>query len=829
MEDGGDEIGETRELDRNSTNFAVELFEYLKSAKWDSGLDFLLYHQNIVRIYMRNVSSTARGLLIYHGTGMGKSLLAMSIAIDQIEERPVIVLLTKSLITNMRAAIHQYHQMRSEFDPNWKKLSIPEIEEWIDKHFSFVSMNASNMYAQMETAQRRSAEHLTRQSLETRIGLLLDELRLDGRMLIVDEAHNFFRAVSNGAANASKLYDLVMRSHDLKIVFLSGTPIVHDPFELAVCFNMLGSRNFTLFTEYYQDFRREFVSEDGTSIIKKNYFQNRIFGLVSFVDRKSTPGIRAERAPVSGETKYAVLKGVSFPQEYDLQTIKCKMEEEQFGVYLLARDKEKSESAERFGVFNREDLGPLQKPRGPRSTYRVQSRQLSNYCPPKGLTQIKEPTAIPGIIKSVKFERMLEVILASHDKQLGLIYSQFTGIGGLGIFARFLEQHGYSAFVLPEKTSRGVGILRPIKSAEQQALQESLEKIDGSGDESVPILDDKPPTSITSQLMAEKMYANAIPQQSQPPETPPQKQLPLDVGGGKRFALIIGDIPTDDREIIRNIFNSKENAHGEIIALLLVSSTGAEGLDLMHVRHIHILEPYWNYGRIQQVRARGIRNNSHADLPPEEQNVSTYLYVAVGPPGFKGTTTDEEILAMTMQGKKLINSFEEALKEVSIECALNGGQNCRICVPNKHNLFTAELMRDLRALDPCVPAETHTVSARKVQYGGNTYFYIPSAQSIYGVKIYQHDPRINAYMEVDQSLPDYSAIAGAITAQEQAARAAVKAKTAEAKTAEAKTAETKQHVESAKQEPKQEIAKNKEDKVVGKYETASDDEDLAII
>ena len=41
---------------------------------------------------------------------------------------------------------------------------------------------------------------------------------LDGKLLIVDEAHNLFRATTNGSANARELYDLILASKDLKVV-----------------------------------------------------------------------------------------------------------------------------------------------------------------------------------------------------------------------------------------------------------------------------------------------------------------------------------------------------------------------------------------------------------------------------------------------------------------------------------------------------------------------------------------------------------------------------------------------------------------------------------
>ena len=67
------------------------------------------------------------------------------------------------------------------------------------------------------------------------------------------------------------------------------------------------------------------------------------------------------------------------------------------------------------------------------------------------------------------------------------------------------------------------------------------------------------------------------------------------------------------------------------IQVILVSESGKEGISLMNVREVHILEPYWNFTRIQQVIGRAIRKGSHINLPLSERNVSVYLYIAALP------------------------------------------------------------------------------------------------------------------------------------------------------------------------------------------------------
>ena len=66
---------------------------------------------------------------------------------------------------------------------------------------------------------------------------------------------------------------------------------------------------------------------------------------------------------------------------------------------------------------------------------------------------------------------------------------------------------------------------------------------------------------------------------------------------------------------------------------MIISSAGAEGISLTCVRQVHILEPFWNYVRIDQVLGRAIRMKSHEQLPKEERNVEQYLYLSTLPQG----------------------------------------------------------------------------------------------------------------------------------------------------------------------------------------------------
>lgn len=67
------------------------------------------------------------------------------------------------------------------------------------------------------------------------------------------------------------------------------------------------------------------------------------------------------------------------------------------------------------------------------------------------------------------------------------------------------------------------------------------------------------------------------------------------------------------------------------VPVLLVSSSGAEGLDLKGTKLTQVLEPHWNPARVEQVVGRSARYESHTHLPENERHVEVEHYRSVLP------------------------------------------------------------------------------------------------------------------------------------------------------------------------------------------------------
>ena len=133
-----------------------------------------------------------------------------------------------------------------------------------------------------------------------------------------------------------------------------------------------------------------------------------------------------------------------------------------------------------------------------------------------------------------------------------------------------------------------------------------------------------------------------------------------------------------------NVLNSVDNNQGQKIKIVLGSPAASEGLSFLRVREIHILEPWHNINRIEQVIGRGLRNCSHKDLPIEERNVTIYYYASITKPlsfikSDSSKTDSDTITIETIDLKTYreasnkmykIAAIEDVIKKAAIDCNL---------------------------------------------------------------------------------------------------------------------------------------------------------------
>lgn len=606
----------------------------------------LTSYQHLIEEYLSD-ASPYRGILVYHGLGSGKTVTAVAVAERNIT-KGVIILLPASLKQNFINETIKYQGAQYGAPKNYFSLSREEqkrhektIVANIAKKYAFIAYNAPNFVKQVE--ELAYLPEVVPENAEKTFASLAKEEDFDNKIIIIEEAHTFFRyVISGGAKQAIVIFQKMMNAKNTKFICLTGTPVVGDPFELAPMFNLLRGyvgkdskgKPITLFPTEIQRFNEFFVDKEKNTMKNKGIFQDRSTGLVSYYR-----GIKDEL-------------GLVIPRKKGPYVVLCTMGSRQWKEYLRVRSIELD--FERRSKYKKEKFMKLEYKKEKRTsmgTYKVLSRQVCNFSLPEYLEKkVKEFQGTLKITGKDLYKAVTEFRVALIEKELDLAdlkknikdYSNkmhimannilkskkglvfvFSGFKDMGvrIFAKVLKAYGYVQYAHTAHTSAHTSAHASAKGGKDD----------------------------TSYM---------------------------------RYAIIDGDVPEKNKEEIMQIFNSPENKEGAIIRVLLGTNVIASGVSLFNVRETHIMESQWRDAELQQIIGRAIRLCGHSGLPLKDRDVSVYVYLSVAPKGTKesldvdnGMTSDQMIYYKALKEAKLFREFLLALQENAIDCPMNYAHN----------------------------------------------------------------------------------------------------------------------------------------------------------
>jgi hypothetical protein len=289
-----------------------------------------------------------------------------------------------------------------------------------------------------------------------------------------------------------------------------------------------------------------------------------------------------------------------------------------------------------------------------------------------------------GLVKySPKYAAILQRII--EGKGSSLVYSQFLDMEGIGIFLVVLKINDFQPIVIEESGKFSAETIKSLKKGPTVNRYLSF-----TGSESREV-----------RSLALKVF-NA-------------KFSPGEEGGA------FTDLPQEMSDVlVESGFTG--NLHGELCRVFCITSAGAEGLSLKNVRRVHIMEPYWNPVRTDQVKGRAVRICSHIDLnysaSPEdnERTVEVFTYCSTFAPeallhpdgstvfgridmavlsgdGMKPSdaakaglpvidgvkdyvvTSDEYLYSLSENKKKLLQNIQDLMKTSAVDCQINQYEN----------------------------------------------------------------------------------------------------------------------------------------------------------
>lgn len=149
---------------------------------------------------------------------------------------------------------------------------------------------------------------------------------------------------------------------------------------------------------------------------------------------------------------------------------------------------------------------------------------------------------------------------------------------------------------------------------------------------------------------------------------------PGESDGKNKYMLLTGDTPDSELSSLMQLVKSSKNRNGEKVRVIITTPAVSEGVDFRYIRQVHILDPWWNMSRMEQVAGRAMRTCSHALLPFDEQNCTVYYHVVRTGDGRE--CFDEYTYRTKVEAKAIkIAKVRKVLAESAMDCPLQNSVN----------------------------------------------------------------------------------------------------------------------------------------------------------
>lgn len=235
----------------------------------------LFPHQRIIRDFIQ-VQSPYRGILLYHELGAGKSGASIAAAEGYVGKKKVYILSPASLAQNYENELMKISTLGLNMKKTWSLIKInPDDKDAMDilknnyainftfndgliwvpmykndipiaeivvkdkKYTSFQLKDKEMINDTIQHIIKNRYTFISYNGLTQKIVSKLTKNGFDNSFIVIDEIHNFISRVVNGSKLARGLYNSIMNAIDCKLVLLSGTPIINNPYEITSLINLI--------------------------------------------------------------------------------------------------------------------------------------------------------------------------------------------------------------------------------------------------------------------------------------------------------------------------------------------------------------------------------------------------------------------------------------------------------------------------------------------------------------------------------------------------------------------------------------------------------------
>lgn len=630
-------------------------FDELSQSKCSQTNFALTPNQKFLKNFMSPLTPY-NGILLFHSVGVGKTCTAISIAeqYHQLYAKPVLVILSPALIDNFKKQLFDISKYNMETNQSSlctgttypdmildKTLIKPEqleknVTKLINQRYKFMG------YKKLVSIFDQTRDKIAKQEKDAskHDSMFYERIKdfFSNRLIIVDEAHNLRNSSEKGSKQTAQVFwNLLKYTENVKLVLLTATPMFNNANEIIWLLNLLltNDKRQNLKTSDVFDKHGDLTNAGRDVLIKASR------GYVSYM-RGENPFTFPFRLYPSINNDVRVLSTLP--------------------VFDMAKQKIKAEDKIKFLELVGSQMGTYQK-----KIYDIfkhnQNDDIDVDSDDIDVDDEKSANDLQSIFQVSNIVYPVDNIVDDLNKTFGNngFNNIFVNTAKKGVKYRY-SSHCIAKYGeilrynnLEQYAPKIKAIIDYIKSS--KGIVFIYSNYYGAGI--------KPLAIALEHIGFVKYNTNNI----------TGDNITVDIDGkfkSQRPAYVIlsrnADLsPNNEREI--EIVKSRDNKDGSIVKVVIASQIATEGIDFKRIREVHILEPWYNLNKCEQIVGRAVRTCSHIDMPKEDRNVTIFYHVAVY--NDKEESADIRKYRIAEKKQKRITEIEKLLKETAFDCNLN--------------------------------------------------------------------------------------------------------------------------------------------------------------
>lgn len=609
-------------------------------------------HQHFVKSFISH-NTPYNGLLLYHGMGSGKTCSSIGICEAYRKNnkynnqfKKIIIVASPNVQENFKHQLVDPVSITQEnglwniggcvgnsllMELNFQDLHkmskeelVKKMNRYVKKHYQFIGYE--KFANEIESKLVHSSKKKTKQNMRD---------YFEGRLIVVDEVHNIRMVEGNTKTKkiGTAFQILLKYVKFMKLLFLSGTPMYNDPTEIIFLLNLLNQNDgqSTIKTSEFFD-KNGNLKEDG-----KEKLMRKANGYISYVRGENPFQFPFKVFPMEFASEKSILNETNIYPSRQFNGRSIEQEIQHLDIYI-------------------NKLSPFQK-----QGYDKILQEKYNTLTTEGIKKYEESISFKY---DVLREPLYALTLCVPDyEDNSKVYIGKEALQSIMTFDQDKNQYLYNYDSLHIFEYDKIGYY----SAKIKTILDSVIDSDGI----ILIYSQFLEGGVIPIALALEELGLTRAYQSNLLNNPHSKK---EKKTHSKYAMITGDITiskNNQKEI--QLLNDKKNKNGDLCKVVLITQTGSEGIDFKNLRQVHILEPWFNLNRIDQVIGRAIRNCSHRSLPLKKRNCQIYLHGSIDESNIE--CADLFMYRQAEIKSQKIGEVQKVLKSTSVDCILNAAQN----------------------------------------------------------------------------------------------------------------------------------------------------------